>query len=194
MSISSIQKKRKTKEFSSALLKKGIEPNNFELNKMLTEYFDNHTIGMPYYAPKKQNPYEPSSKKDYNHNFLGIKEDLDVIYEANIEANNKAVAMQEYYDLEKIKVTNALNKLNLRVKNLSEAIKTSSYVKQYSQVFEDMYDIELYGDKKRNIPYTTSFIDLLQKKVYTDKTNSNVNKISLDNASINILNMTVRYG
>ena len=190
MSISSIQKKRKTKEFSSTLLKKGIEPNNFELNKMLTEYFDNHTIGMPYYAPKKQNPYEPSSKKDYNYNFSGIKEDLDVIYEANIEANNKAVAMQEYYDLEKIKVTNALNKLNLRVKNLSEAIKTSSYVKQYSQVFEDMYDIELYGDKKRNIPYTTSFIDLLQKKVYTDKTNSNVNKISLDNASINILNMT----
>ena len=171
MSISSIQKKRKTKEFSSALLKKGIEPNNFELNKMLTEYFDNHTIGMPYYAPKKQNPYEPSSKKDYNHNFLGIKEDLDVIYEANIEANNKAVAMQEYYDTEKNKVRNALTKINLRVENIMEALKSTKHVKQYVQVFDDLYSVEFYGDAKRNIPYTTAFVDLLQKKIYTEKTN-----------------------
>lgn len=191
MSISSIQKKRKTEEFTQELLKKGIEPNNYELNRMLTEYFDNHVLGMPYYRPIKQKPYEESSKKDYNHNFMTLQEDLETIYQANIEANNKAVAMQEYYDLEKNKVRNALTKLSLRVENISEALKTTSHVKQYVQVFDDLYGVEFYGNAKRNIPYTTAFVDLLQKKLYTDKTNAKVNKISMNNATISINGLTL---
>ena len=193
MSISAIQKRRKTKEFTQQLLQKGIEPNNFELNRMLTEYFDNHTLGMPYYAPIKQKPYEESSKDDYNHNFLGFKEDIETIYEANIEANNKAVAMQEYYDLEKNKVRNALTKLNLRIENITEALKSTSHVKQYVQVFDDVYSIEFYGNAKRNIPYTTAFVDLLQKKLYTDKTSAKVNKLSMVNTSISIDGLTSFY-
>ena len=190
MSISSIQKRRKTKEFQTELLKKGIEPNNYELNRMLTEYFDNHVLGMPYYSPIKQTPYEESSKADYNHNFKTFQEDIETIYEANIEANNKAVAMQEYYDLEKNKVRNALAKLQLRVKNISEALKAAAHTKEYVQVFDDLYSVEYYGNAKRNIPYTTSFVDLLQKKVYTDKTCSKVNKLSLVNATISIEGMS----
>lgn len=186
MSISSIQRKRKTEEFTQALLKKGIEPNNFELNRMLTEYFDNNILGMPFYKPIKQKPYEASSKNDYNHNFITLKEDLDVIYDANIEANNKAVAMQEYYDLEQNKVYNAISKLSLRVENISESLKSTSKSKQYVQVFDDLYGVEFYGNAKRNIPYTTSFIDLLQKKVYTEKTSYKTNKILINNATIEI--------
>ena len=184
MSISSIQKRRKTKEFYETLLKKGIEPNNYEINKMLSEHFDVHTIGMPYYSPILQKPYEESSKDDYNHNFETLKEDIDILYEANIETNNKAVAMQQYYDLEKNKVRNAISKLQLRVENISESLKKASKTKQYVQVFDDMYDIEFYGDTERNIPYTTSFIDLLQKKVYTETMTSYINKLSIPNATI----------
>lgn len=190
MSISSIQRKRKTEEFTQQLLKKGIEPNNFELNRLLTEYFDNHVLGMPYYKPIKQKPYEESNKDDYNHNFKTFQEDMETIYEANIEANNKAVAMQEYYDLEKNKVRNALTKLALRVENISEALKSTSRTKQYVQVFDDLYGVEFYGNAKRNIPYTTSFVDLLQKKLYTDKTSAKVNKISMSNATISINGLT----
>lgn len=190
MSISSIQRKRKTEEFIQHLLKKGIEPNNYELNRMLTEYFDNHILGMPYYRPIKQKPYEESNKKDYNHNFSTLNEDLETIYEANIEANNKAVAMQEYYDLEQNKVRNALTKLALRVENITEALKSTSHVKQYVQVFDDLYGVEFYGNARRNIPYTTSFVDLLQKKLYTEKTNAKVNKISMNNATISIKGLT----
>lgn len=190
MSISSIQRKRKTQEFTQQLLQKGIEPNNFELNRLLTEYFDGHVLGMPYYKPIKQKPYEESSKNDYNHNFKTLQEDLQTIYQANIEANNKAVAMQEYYDLEQNRVRNALTKLALRVENIAEALKTTSHVKQYVQVFDDLYGVEFYGDAKRNIPYTTSFVDLLQKKLYTDRTNAKVNKISMSNASVSLKGLT----
>ena len=189
MSISTIQRKRKTKEFTQQLLKKGIEPNNYELNRLLSEYFDNHVLGTPYYKPIKQKAYEESSKEDYNHNFRTIQEDLETIYEANIEVNNKAVAMQEYYDLEKNKVRNALTKLALRVENMSEALKSTSKVKQYVQVFDDLYGVEFYGNAKRNIPYTTSFIDLLQKKLYTDKTNIKTNKISMNNATVSVIGL-----
>ena len=184
MSISSIQKKRKETEFIKHLVQKGIEPNNFELNKLLTEYFDNHTMGMPYYSPIKQRPYEESSKADYNHNFQTLQEDIETIYEADIEANNKAVAMQEYYDSEKSKVFHALNKLALRTDNIREALKSNSHIKQYVQAFDTLYDVEYYGNTKRNIPYTTSFIDLLQKAVYTDKANANVNKINISHSNI----------
>lgn len=184
MSISSIQKKRKETEFIKKLVQKGIEPNNFELNKMLTEYFDNHTMGMPYYSPIKQKPYEESSKADYNHNFQTLQEDIETIYEADIEANNKAVAMQEYYDSEKSKVFHALNKLALRTDNIREALKSNSHIKQYVQAFDTLYDVEYYGNAKRNIPYTTAFVDLLQKAVYTDKANANVNKINISHANI----------
>ena len=193
MSISTIQRKRKVREFTKKLLQKGIEPNNFELNRMLTEYFDNHTLGMPYYSPIKQKPYDESSKDDYNHNFLTFKEDIETIYEANIEANNKAVAMQEYYDTEKNKVRNALTKINLRVENIMEALKSTKHVKQYVQVFDDLYSVEFYGDTKRNIPYTTAFVDLLQKKIYTEKTNYKTNKINISNANIEIDNLAVFY-
>ena len=186
LSISAIQRKRKTEEFTQRLLRMGVEPNNFELNRLLTEYFDNHTLGMPYYSPIKQIPYEESSSADYNHNFETFREDIETVYEANIEANNKAVAMQEYYDLEKNKVRNALTRLSLRVDNVTEALKNTSRVKQYVEVFDDLYTTELYGDAKRNIPYTTAFIDLLQKRVYTDKTSAKVNKILLSNAIITI--------
>ena len=186
MSISTIQKKRKTKEFSILLARKGIEPNNFELNKMLMEHFDNHVMGMPYYAPIKQTPYEESSKKDYNHNFKTFQEDIETIYQANIEANNTAVAMEEYYDSEKNKVMNAIEKLALRVENIREALKTTNRVKQYVEVFDNVYGLEFYGNDKRNIPYTTAFIDLLQKVGYNEKMNAKVNKLNISNATISI--------
>lgn len=189
MSISSIQKKRKTAEFSILLARKGIEPNNFELNKMLTEHFDNHTMGMPYYSPIKQNKYEESSKEDYNHNFKTFEEDIETIYQANIEANNTAVAMQEYYDSEKNKVMNAIEKLALRVNNVQEALKTTSRTKQYVEVFDDVYGIDFYGNAARNIPYTTAFIDLLQKVAYNDKMNSKVNKLNISGATISLDNV-----
>lgn len=187
MSISTIQKKIKQDQFVEILAKKGIEPNNYELNTMLTEYFDNKVIGMPVYAPIAQVPYEQSSKDDYNHNFKGIEEDLNVLFKADTEANNKAVAIQEYYDREKSKVFNAIAALALKIENIEQALKSASHVKQYCESFQDMYGIEFYENENRNIPATTSFVDLLQKCVYTDKTKAQVNRLSIPDATIKVV-------
>ena len=111
---------------------------------------------------------------------------MQTIYDANIEANNKAVAIQEYYDTEKTRVMNAIQKLSLRVQNINEIMNSSIAGKQYVQVFDDLYDVEYYGDSERNIPYTTAFIDLLQKKMYTEKSNTKINKINISNSDIKI--------
>ena len=186
MSISKIQYNTKKEEFKQELLKKGIEPNNYELNNLLSEFFDNKTLGMPYYAPIKQEPYETSNREAYNYTFKALGQDMQTIYDANIEANNKAVAIQEYYDTEKTKVMNAIQKLSLRVQNINEIMNSSIAGKQYVQVFDDLYDVEYYGDSERNIPYTTSFVDLMQKCLYTEKSNNKINKLSMDNASLSI--------
>ena len=187
MSISKIQYNTKKEEFKQELLKKGIEPNNYELNNLLSEFFDNKTLGMPYYAPIKQEIYEVSNKEAYNHTFKALEQDMQTIYNANIEANNKAVAIQEYYDTEKTKVINAIQKLSLKVQNINEIMNSSVAGGQYIQVFDDLYDIEYYGNSDRNIPYTTAFVDLLQKKVYTEKSNTKINKINISNADIEII-------
>lgn len=189
MSISKIQYNTKKEEFKQELLKKGIEPNNYELNNLLSEFFDNKTLGMPYYAPIKQEPYETSNKEAYNYTFEALGQDMQTIYDANIEANNKAVAIQEYYDTEKTKVMNAIQKLSLRVQNINEIMNSSIAGKQYVQVFDDLYDVEYYGDSERNIPYTTAFIDLLQKKVYTEKSNIKINKINISNSNIEVIGL-----
>ena len=186
MSISKIQYNTKKEEFKQELLKKGIEPNNYELNNLLSEFFDNKTLGMPYYAPIKQEAYEASNKEAYNYTFEALGQDMKTIYDANIEANNKAVAIQEYYDTEKTRVMNAIQKLSLRVQNINEIMNSSIAGKQYVQVFDDLYDVEYYGDSERNIPYTTAFVDLLQKKLYTEKSNSKINKINISDADISI--------
>ena len=186
MSISKIQRERKIKEFSEELTKKGIEPNNYEINNMLREYFDNHIIGMPYYAPIKQTPYEQSSKDDYNHNFETFREDIETAYQADIEANNKAVSIQEYYDTEKSLVLHAIDKIVLRANNLQESLKTNKKIQEHVEVFDNLYGLEMYGNEERNLPYTTSFIDLLQKKVYTEKTNSQINRTILNRESVNL--------
>lgn len=186
MSISNIQYNKKRKEFKEELLKKGILPNNYELNILLSNYFDNKILGMPYYSPLKQEPYEVSNKESYNHTFQSLEQDMQTIYNANIESNNKSVAIQEYYDTEKTRVMNAIQKLTLRTENITEIMDSAIAGKQYVQAFDDLYDIEYYGDSIRNIPCTTSFVDLLQKKMYTDKTNSKINKINILNASITV--------
>lgn len=193
MSISKIQYNTKKEEFKQELLKKGIEPNNYELNNLLSEFFDNKTLGMPYYAPIKQDAYETSNREAHNYTFEALGQDMQTIYDANIEANNKAVAIQEYYDTEKTKVMNAIQKLSLRVENINEIMNSSIAGKQYVQVFDDLYDVEYYGDSERNIPYTTAFIDLLQKKLYTEKSNTKINKINISNSDIEITGLDTFY-
>lgn len=194
MSISKIQRDRKIKEFSEDLVKKGVEPNNYELNDLLKRHFAGHTMGMPYYSPIKQEAYEESSKDNFNHNFETFKEDVETIYDANIETNNKAVSIQEYYDTEKSKVFHSIDKVNLRINCLEESLKSNKKVQEYIEVFDSLYNIELYGNKDRNIPYTTSFIDLLQKKAVTEKQNSQVNKLSIIDSDINLTGMDTFEG
>lgn len=191
MSISSVQYNNKKKDAIQELVKKGIEPNNYEVNNIVTEYFDNKTLGMPVYSPIEQHAYEESSKEDYNHNFSTFNDDINTAFEVDTQLNNKAVAVQEYYDREKSKIFNSIQELYLKTQNTKDALLNASCVKQYTESFKDMYNIEFYGNSKRNIPQTTSFIDMLQTCVYTDKLKSQVNRISIPNATIKIKDLTI---
>lgn len=184
MSISTIQYAEKKKEFIQELLKKGVRPDNYELTCILSDFFSNKIQGMPYYSPAKQNEYEASDREAYNHNFKTLEQDLKIMYKADAEANNRSVAIQQYYDTEKIKTVNSILKLAMRIKNIKETMDSSFAGQQYSEVFDDLYDIDYSGSPERNIPATTSFVDLLHKKVYTDKSVSNVRKLNISESKI----------
>lgn len=185
--ISNIQLKQKTDEIKKNLLTLGIEPNNFEVNQRLHEFFDQKTLGMPYYSPIKQKKYEVSSSVNYDHNFRTLQDDLMIAYAADIEMNNKVTSMQEYYDTEETNVRNELKKLAIKVDNVSEIIQDGiTGIEQYIETFGNYYGIDFYGDSGRNIPYTTCFVDLLQRTAYTEREIDYNEKVSLKNGKINI--------
>lgn len=191
MSISNVQYKNKKDEAIQELIKKGIEPNNYEVNNIITEYFDNKVLGMPVYSPIEQNAYEESSKDDYNHNFKTFNEDINTAFEVSTQLNNKAVAIQEYYDREKTKIFNSIQELYLKTQNTQDALLNTTCVQQYIETFKDMYNIEFYGNAERNIPQTTSFVDMLQTCVYTDKLKSQINRLSIPNATIKLNDLSI---
>ena len=186
MSISAIQKRVKSAEYAMELARKGIEPNTYEVNKMLTEHFDNHTPGMPIYSPIEQKAYAESNKANFNHNFETLKEDLDTMYRANVETNNTAVAMQEYYAAEKDRVVQEIQELQMRINSIYDSINNGGSTAQYNEAFNTLYGVDYYGNDDKNIPATSAFIDLLQKNVYIPKTDAAINKIDISDAAISI--------
>lgn len=186
MNISKTQQLIKENEISQQLLQDGIEPNTFEISNRLSDFFDTNIPGLPYYKPLKIGSHETSDPNMWNNMFKSIGIDLNVIYKANVDQNNKIMTMEEYYLSEKDKVSATLDKLQLRLTNLQESISSGKVVKNYCQTFDNFYNIEFDGNVSRNIPCTNTFVDLIQKKIYNDKLSNAKDKKDISNSFIKI--------
>lgn len=186
MNISKMQYTLKEKETIQNLLKIGIEPNTFEVSNRVGEYFDMKIPGLPYYSPISIKPHETSNPKEWNEMFKNLNTDLDIVYKTNVDQNNRIMTMEEYYLSEKEKVSSKLDKLQLRLTNLQDTIQSGKASHNFCQTFDSFYNIEFDGNPNRNIPYTTSFVDLLQKKVYSDKLSKARDKKDITKSVINI--------
>ncbi len=194
MSISQRQIQTVTDKAVETLLKAGQLPNTADINKYVDTFFAGKTPGLPYYRPTEVAEGEVSDPDSYNRMFQDLKTDLDTIFSENIYQNNRIVSMFDYYATEKERLDAAVEKLQLRVDGLLDSLKSSKATEGFIESFNNFYGVELYGDKARNIPKTSAFVDLVQRKVYNEKLTRPQDKIDISSASITITPVTTING
>ena len=69
INMQELQISKKDEEFSLELLKEGNLVTSYQVNKRLNEFFDDKTIGLPYFNPIRLNKYDVSNPQDWNKMF-----------------------------------------------------------------------------------------------------------------------------
>lgn len=185
--ISDIQFNNKKNEVQELLIKKSVIPTKVSVYNILSDYYDRNDLGKPEFKPLIIEKNSVSNPKKWNESFKGLDNDLNNLFKCLVEQNNKIVSNNETYLYENDKLNYNLKLLRLSVDNLVDTLNAKGNLYTSHQTFNDFYSTELIGDIKRNIPETTSYIDLVQKKVVNDKKTSAKDKINISNSKINIL-------
>lgn len=195
--INNIQIENKKKEITDNLIKNSIIPTKTTVSDMLKDHFERNSLGVPSFKPMVIEKDSISNPRKWNENFLGLKNDLDDLFECLVRQNNMILANNETYLYENDKLHNNIIKLNLAIANLEDTLNAKGNLYTNLQTFEDFYSTDFIGNLDRNIPKTDAFVDLVQKKVVNDKKTSSKDKININNALIkmendpNILSETV---
>lgn len=186
MKISNLQINEKRENYIDDLLKKSIIPTSLIVSKYVNNELKNENLGIPQFKPFDIGKFEVSNKKKWNKNFKNLGVDLALLYKSFNLLNNDVLACEELYLSEKEKLDNKLDVLNIEIDNIRRNLKSTNDLYSYVQIFNNFYTCELDGDSERNIPTTTSFVDLVQRNVRNEKISSVEAKVNILNSKISI--------
>ncbi len=153
------QLKQKDEEFSMELLKEGHGATNYQVNKRITEFFENKTPGLPYFKPALLKKYTRSDKKDYNNMFKNIEEDLNNAFNVYNTQTNYEVLINGDYDMQMEEANHALDSLILQTELLKKYTETKTAYEPYIIKFNDLSMVNTRNLIVNNIPQSTSEID-----------------------------------
>ena len=165
------------------LITNGIEPTSFTVNSMINDILTRKNLGAP--AFKHFNLSDTiSNSKEWEESFKNLEEDMNVLYKSNVVNNEEILNKEKEYEKIKNQVYNAITELNYNINSIEYSLNTAKNINKNLFVLKDFRQIELDGIQNRNIPQTTSFIDLLQKNITNDKSDNNFDRIDISKALI----------
>ncbi|WP_459482570.1 hypothetical protein [Clostridium saccharoperbutylacetonicum] len=153
------QLRQKDEQYSLELLKKGHGATNYQVNKRITEFFENKTPGLPYFKPITLKKYVRSDKKDYNNMFKNIEQDLKNAFEVYNTQTNYEVLINGDYDMQMEAANHSLDKLILQTELLKKYTETKTAYEPYIIKFNDLSMVNTRNLITHNIPQSTSEID-----------------------------------
>ena len=168
------------------LVKAGVEPTVFEVSSAIDDYFLNYKIGRPSYKPLQVEAHTVSDKAKWNKSVSELGTDIEIMMESVNALNDNVIAMEDTIDYKKTIVESKLKNLNLRVDSLKSSLSSDEVYLGRCFTFYNFYGTEFYGDKAINLPYTTSYIDLLYKRVTSPKTTLVDGKYDLSGAEVHL--------
>lgn len=153
------QIKQKDDEFSMELLKNGHGATSYQVNKKITEFFENKTPGLPYFKPITLNKYNKSDKRDYNRMFKSIEQDLNNAFAVYNNQTNYQVLINGDYDMKMEEANHAIDSLILQTNLLQKYTETKTAYEPFIIKFNDLSMVNTKNLITRNIPQSTSEID-----------------------------------
>ena len=183
MSLKELQQKMLINSAKKHFIKQGKPPTSKEVADYINEKLKDTIPGLPLFKAIYGEKYEVASKNDFNSMIQTIHEDLTNLYNADNHVNNEILSLFNLYENEK---RNCINALSVLQKNLDSAIymmENKDVKFAISDVFDTFEHIDFVGNEDKNIPETTSFINLLSKYAASDIKFSNI--IDITSADIN---------
>ena len=172
----------------SNLIKNGIEPTTLEVSNIMMDYYLNYKSGRPTYKPLDIIPHTISNKDEWNKAISNLGYDINILYKAINELPEKLTNIEDKIEFNKYIIESKLTELNLRIKSLKSTLANNKMNLSKSFTFHNFYNSEMHGNRKINLPYTSSFIDLIYKRVTNHKTTPISNKLNLSKAQIYLNN------
>jgi len=184
MGMAQRQRQAAIDQVTDDLLKEGLLPDAAEIGKRTDAFFLDKTPGLPYFRPRPVEAYAPSNPAEFNWMFSRLTGDAGLLFHENNYQNNRIVSMFDTYLTEKEKIEASVEKLQLRVDGLMDTLRSGKVRQTQIESFQNFYGIDLAGNRERNIPKTTAFVDLVQRKAYNEKRTRPQDKVNLSKASV----------
>lgn len=184
--IKDMQLKKKKEEVTNSLIKKSIIPTKTTISNILKDFFERKKLGEPDFKPIEIEKDSTSNPKVWNKSFKDLDNDLNILFDALVDQNNKILSNYEMYMYENDKLHANIVKLNLSIQNLKDTLNAKGNLYTNHQTFENFYSTEFNEIEYRNIPTTDSYIDLAQRKVINNKKTTSKDKVNISKAKIKI--------
>lgn len=186
INVQEYQLKLKEEEIYKNLLKNGQTVTTYEVIKLLNDFFEYNTLGLPYFKPIKIEAYSKSDKNIYNKMFSDINEDLNIAYEVYNNQAEYSIVTQSSYELEMEDIHNQIDALMLQTEILEEYAKTNVSYHPYVITFNSLKDVNTKNLYKNNVVYTTSEIDYNTSTLRNELHSTPNDKIDLSDATIKL--------
>lgn len=166
------------------LVRSGVEPTIFEVYSAVDDYFMNYKLGRPTFKPMEIEPHKVSNKMEWNKSVKELGNDIGIMVDSINILKDNVITMEDTIDYKKSLAESKIKNLNLRIKSLKNSLSSDEVYLGKSFTFYNFYDTEFYGNENINLPYTTAFVDLLYKRVTSQKTTLINAKYNLESSEI----------
>ena len=184
LKISELQIENSKNDYIKYLLNNSIVPTNHIVSKYLNNMLESGLVGSPQFKPFAIKKNQVSDKDEWNKNFKNLESDLNILYQSIKGINNQLMNCEELYLAEKESIFEKIKYIKLLISNINYSMSVSNNIYTHAQTINSFYDCELKGDYSRNIPQTTSCIDLIAKNVKNNKELSYNSKVNIANSII----------
>lgn len=160
MNIRERQIKRAEDRLIDQSLRAGRAPLLGQIKKRVAQQFGSRPAGRPRFRPAVLQRNKPSDPEQFNQMFREIREDLETVTDDVFSQSRRMMALADYYETEKQRITRDLGRLGKRIDGLLERVQQKATKATVFDSFTDFTQVDFVGDGTRNIPATTAFVDL----------------------------------
>jgi hypothetical protein len=190
MGIRDRQLTNEAERIMRAELLEGRYPTLSMIQDLAAQKFKARPAGLPRFELKPVSNKQVSNAAHYNEMIENLSEDLQSAYQESRYQGDRMMALADYYETEKLRISLQIRKLNRRMEILNEKLKDRGLRTVIFDTFNDYLSIEFDGDGKRSLPETNVFVDLRNGYATLDNIQNGSSKINLADALATIKPIT----